>query len=448
MLITEMRTIGLETFLPCTTLLSVLLDMKYSNANKTADFRLKYVKLFCLKSIFIFLIFSCTANPDGPEKPKAIESSPADIKVLTPVVGAALIDDYLPLLEGKNVAIVGNQTSLVDDVHLVDTLISRGIKVDRVFAPEHGFRGEANAGEYVSNGVDQQTGVSVVSLYGKNKKPSAQQLSGIDVVIFDIQDVGVRFYTYISSLHYVMEACAEQNIPVIILDRPNPNGHYVDGPVLDPAYKSFVGMHPVPIVHGMTIGEYGTMINGEKWLKNKVKCDLTVIKCHYYYHTTPWSVKVRPSPNLRSDLSISLYPSLCLLEATDVTVGRGTSFPFEQYGHPDFPDSLDYQFTPKPDFGAKSPKHDGKICYGFKPDENQYQRMDQLDLSFLLNAYEMMDGDLFRGTKTRMFFLLCGTDAILNQLKAGKNEAEIRATWQEDLEAYKVMREKYLLYYN
>jgi uncharacterized protein YbbC (DUF1343 family) len=366
---------------------------------------------------------------------------------LTPIVGAAMMDDYLPMLEGKNVAIVGNQTSLVNDIHLVDTLISRGVKVNRVFAPEHGFRGEANAGEYVSNGVDQQTGVSVVSLYGKNKKPSAQQLAGIDVVVFDIQDVGVRFYTYISTLHYVMEACAEQNIPVIILDRPNPNGHYVDGPVLDPAYKSFVGMHPVPIVHGMTIGEYGTMINGEKWLKNNVQCDLTVIKSHYYYHSSAWSIKVRPSPNLRSDLSISLYPSLCLLEATDVTVGRGTPYPFEQYGHPDFPDSLEYQFTPEPDFGAKSPKHDGKLCYGFKPDGNQYQRMNQLDLSFLLDAYELMGGDLFRGKKTRMFFLLCGTDAILKQLKSGKNEAEIRATWQEDLEAYKVMREKYLLYY-
>ncbi|GAB5416490.1 MAG: DUF1343 domain-containing protein [Crocinitomicaceae bacterium] len=358
------------------------------------------------------------------------------------------MDEYLPMLEGKKVAVVGNQTSLVNNVHLVDTLIARGVDVTKVFAPEHGFRGEANAGEYVANGVDQQTGVSVVSLYGKNKKPSAQQLSGVEVVVFDIQDVGVRFYTYISTLHYVMEACAEQGIPVIILDRPNPNGHYVDGPVLDPKFKSFVGMHPVPIVHGMTIGEYGTMINGEKWLKNQVKCDLTVVKCNYYYHANPWPILVRPSPNLRSDLSISLYPSLCLLEATDVTVGRGTPNPFEQYGHPDFPDTLDFSFTPEPDFGAKSPKHEGVLCYGIKPDPNEFDRMNQLDLSFLVNAYEMMDGDLFRGKKTRMFFLLCGTDAILEQLKAGKSEAEIRASWQEDLNAYKEMRKQYLLYYD
>lgn len=442
-----MRTIGLETFLPCTTLLSVLLDMKYSNANKTADFRLKYVKLFCLKSIFIFLIFSCTANPHDTELPAKEENTAEDRQMKMPEVGASKMDEYLPMLEGKKVAIVGNQTSLVDNVHLVDTLISRGVTITKVFAPEHGFRGEANAGEYVSNGIDQQTGVSVVSLYGKNKKPSAAQLSGVEVVIFDIQDVGVRFYTYISSLHYVMEACAEQGIPVIILDRPNPNGHYVDGPVLDPAFKSFVGMHPVPIVHGMTIGEYGTMINGEKWLKNSVECELTVIKCNYYYHGNAWPIAVRPSPNLRSDLSISLYPSLCLLEATDVTVGRGTPFPFEQYGHPDFPDSLKYSFTPEPDFGAKTPKHKGALCYGIKPNEREFIRMNQLDLSFLLHAYEMMDGDLFRGKKTRMFFLLCGTDEVLKQLKAGASESEIRASWQEDLDAFKAMREQYLLYY-
>ncbi len=393
------------------------------------------------------MIFSCTAKSETDQN-LADKPTETSERIAVPQVGATKMDEYLPMLEGKNVAVVGNQTSLVNNVHLVDTLLARGVNVAKVFAPEHGFRGEANAGEYVSNGVDQQTGVSVVSLYGKNKKPSAQQLSGVEVVVFDIQDVGVRFYTYISTLHYVMEACAEQGIPVIILDRPNPNGHYVDGPVLDPEFKSFVGMHPVPIVHGMTIGEYGMMINGEQWLKNKVECDLTVVKCNYYYHANPWPILVRPSPNLRSDLSISLYPSLCLLEATDVTVGRGTPHPFEQYGHPDFPDSLDYSFTPAPDFGAKNPKHKGELCYGIQPDPMKYRRVNELDLSFLINAYEMMDGDLFRGKKTRMFFLLCGTDSILAQLKAGKSEAEIRATWQEDLNAYKEMRKQYLLYYD
>lgn len=394
------------------------------------------------------MIFSCSANTEPGEKVEKSVKDAVDRKVLTPRTGASKMDVYIDSLKGKKVAIVGNQTSLIDEVHLVDTLISRGITITKVFAPEHGFRGEANAGEYVANGVDQQTGVSVVSLYGKNKKPSAAHLSGVDVVVFDIQDVGVRFYTYISTLHYVMEACAEQGIPVIILDRPNPNGHYVDGPVLQSKFKSFVGMHPVPIVHGMTIGEYGTMINGEKWLKGGVECDLTVVKCDHYYHSSEWSIDVRPSPNLRSDLSIALYPSLCLLEATDITVGRGTPYPFEQYGHPDFPDSLSYSFTPAPDFGAKKPKHNGSLCYGVKPDSSAYQRMNQLDLNFLIDGYEKMNGDLFRGKKTRMFFLLYGRDDILDLLKERKSSTEIRETWQDDLEEYKKMREQYLLYYD
>lgn len=446
MLITDMRTIGLETFLPCTTLLSVLLDMKYSNANKVTDFRLNYTKLLGLKSIFIFLIFSCTAKAESDVSGADQKGPEVDRIEMVPATGASKTTEYLPILKGKKVAVVGNQTSVVDDIHLVDTLVSSGIEVVKVFAPEHGFRGEANAGEHVANGIDEKTGISIVSLYGKNKKPTAQQLSGIDIVVFDIQDVGVRFYTYISTLHYVMEACAESGIPVMVLDRPNPNGHYVDGPVLQPAYKSFVGMHPVPIVHGMTIGEYGTMINGEKWLENEIRCDLTVIKCDNYDHNTSWSLDIRPSPNLRSDLSIALYPSLCLLEATDVTVGRGTPYPFEQYGHPDFPDSLHHSFTPEPDFGAKKPKHNGALCYGVKLDSVNYGRMYQLDLSLLIDAYDKMDGDLFRGKKTRMFFLLCGSDKILKQLREGKTAKEIRSSWQSELDAYKVMREKYLLY--
>lgn len=446
MLITEMRTIGLETFLPCTTLLSVLRDMKYSNANKQTDFRLNYAKLLGLKSIFIFLIFSCTAGVND----EMVQPSTTDVSVdstqIQPSTGASRMEEYLPKLEGKSVAIVGNQTTVVEGIHLVDTLLSRGVSIKRVFAPEHGFRGEADAGEHVSNGVDDKTGIPIVSLYGKNKKPTAAQLQGVDIVVFDIQDVGVRFYTYISTLHYVMEACAENNIPVMILDRPNPNGHYIDGPLLEPKFKSFVGMHPVPIVHGMTIGEYGMMINGERWLKNNVECNLDVISCANYDKSYPWSLKIRPSPNLRSDLSISLYPSLCLLEATDVTVGRGTPKPFEQYGHPDFPDSLGYSFTPAPDFGAKNPKHNGTLCYGVQLEESVYSRMVGLDLHFLMHAYKLMDGDLFRGKSTRMFFLLCGTDKLLKQLQEGKTAEEIKASWQDGLSAYEKLREPYLLY--
>lgn len=363
-----------------------------------------------------------------------------------PVIGASDMEAYLPLLEGKKVGIVGNQTSLIGTTHLVDSLMSRGITIVKAFSPEHGFRGDANAGELVGNQIDEKTKIPIISLYGDNKKPTAKQLKGIDVIVFDIQDVGVRFYTYISTLHYVMEACAEAGIPVIILDRPNPNGFYVDGPVLDTTnYRSFVGMHPVPIVHGMTIGEYGSMVNGEGWLKNKVQCDLTVIKCRYYNHFFQWPLPVPPSPNLRSDMAISLYPSLCLLEATDVTVGRGTTGPFERFGHPDFPDTLAFSFTPEPDLGAKDPKHNGELCYGFDLNDPKNFRKG-LELDYLIQAYVLLDGNLFQGKSKRMFYLLCGTDEILKQVQAGLSAEEIKASWQDELNAFKVLREKYLLY--
>lgn len=434
-----MRTIGLETFLPCTTLFSVFLDMKYSNANERSNFRLNYVKVLCLKSIFLLLTVSCTQAQSDPEV-----QSDRYFDVL-PITGAQNLPDYLPLLKDKKVAVVGNQTSLVVGVHLVDTLVSSGVKLVRVFSPEHGFRGDADAGEHVKNEVDKKTGLPIISLYGNNKKPTKSQMAGIDVLVFDIQDVGVRFYTYISTLHYVMEACAENQVKLIVLDRPNPNGYYVDGPILDTNFRSFVGMHPVPIVHGMTIGEYAQMINGEGWLNGRETCDLTVIACRYYHHNFQWHLDVPPSPNLRSDISISLYPSLCLLEATDVTVGRGTEGPFERYGHPDFPDSLAFSFTPKPDAGDKSPKHQGELCYGYNLNSLANFRKG-LDLSYLLNAYELMNGDLFKGKSKRMFFLLCGTDSILKQMQAGLNEEQIKASWQADLDAFKIRREKYLLY--
>lgn len=365
----------------------------------------------------------------------------------TPITAAKSTEEYLGLLKGKAVGVVGNQTSMVGNVHLVDTLLNHGINVVSVFSPEHGFRGDADPGEYVANQKDAKTGLPIISLYGKNKKPRADQLTGLDVVVFDIQDVGVRFYTYISTLHYVMEACAESNIPLIILDRPNPNGHYVDGPVLDTNFRSFVGMHPVPIVHGMTIGEYGLMINGEGWLKGAVKCDLKVIKCQYYNHSNQWHIEIPPSPNLKSDLSISLYPSLCLLEGTAVTVGRGTDGPFEMFGCPSFPDTLNFSFTPQPNLGAKHPKNENEKCFGFDLSKDyKYGRMTKLDLSFLIDAYKFMDGDLFKGKSKDMFQLLIGNNKMLDQLKKGMTEDEIRATWQTDLDAYKLIREKYLLY--
>lgn len=419
--------------------------MKYSYDKFNLGFWLNYTKDLCLKSIFILLIFSC----EQAEATVPSVDPPAKILLHEPTITAASYPEtYMHLLEGKKVGVVGNQTSMVDEVHLVDTMIGSGINVICVFSPEHGFRGDADAGEHVGNQKDEKTGLPIISLYGKNKKPYDSQLEGLDIVVFDIQDVGVRFYTYISTLHYVMEACAENNIPLMILDRPNPNGHYVDGPVLDLNYKSFVGMHPVPIVHGMTIGEYGKMINGEGWLKGDVKCDLTVVKCsELYHHNYPWSLEIPPSPNLRSQLSISVYPSLCLLEATDVTVGRGTDGPFERFGHPNFPDSLGFSFAPQPNFGSKHPKHNGKKCYGFDLNEAPMNlRMNKMDLSFLIEANKYMKGDMFLGKKKNMFNLLAGNGVLLGQVKKGMTEDQIRETWKEDLDAYMLIREKYLLY--
>lgn len=359
-------------------------------------------------------------------------------------VGAENIPNILDLIKDKKVGIVGNQSSLVGKVHLVDTLLNLKADIIRVFSPEHGFRGDADAGEKVSNGKDVKTGLEIISLYGDNKKPTAKQLQGIDILIFDIQDVGVRFYTYISTLHYVMEACAENDISLIVLDRPNPNGHYVDGPVLDMKFKSFVGMHPIPIVHGMTIAEYAQMINGEKWLKDGLQCKLTVVPCEGYNHNMPYSLPVPPSPNLRSDLSIQLYPSLCLLEATTVSIGRGTDFPFEVYGHPDFSET-GFSFTPKSGFGSKEPKQENKKCNGYHLEDEKYQRMEKLDLSFLVNANKQLDGKLYID-REKFFNLLAGNDLLIVQLKSGMNEEEIRKSWEPKLTEFNQTREKYLLY--
>ncbi|MCH2231257.1 MAG: DUF1343 domain-containing protein [Crocinitomicaceae bacterium] len=360
------------------------------------------------------------------------------------VVGAEKVTEIIALLSGKTVGVVSNQSSLVGQVHLVDTLISSGVNVDRVFSPEHGFRGNADAGELVSNGIDKKTGLRIFSLYGKNKKPQDEQLKDLDVLVFDIQDVGVRFYTYISTLHYVMEACAENHIALIVLDRPNPNGHYIDGPILEKEQTSFVGMHPIPIVHGMTIAEYAKMINGEKWLKHGVTCDLTVVSCDNYTHDKVYSLPVPPSPNLRSDISIQLYPSLCLLEATTVTVGRGTDGPFERYGHPNFPET-DFSFTPKSGPGSKNPKHKDVLCNGYNLNDSTYARMNQLDLSFVLNANKQLNGKLFVD-RAKFFNLLAGNSTLLEQVELGMTEDEIRATWKDGLDQFSITRAKYLMY--
>jgi len=388
------------------------------------------------------LLSSCSFGQ--PIENRSVGLDPVKMVENAVIVGAQKLNVVLPMLKHKSVGVVGNQSSLVDGVHLVDTLLYSGVKLKRVFSPEHGFRGDADAGEHVSSQVDKKTELSIVSLYGKNKKPTASQLEGIDVLVFDIQDVGVRFYTYISTLHYVMEACAENEISLIVLDRPNPNGHYVDGPVLDLAFKSFVGMHPVPVVHGMTIAEYAQMINGEKWLNNEAHCNLTVVSCDNYNHNRPYSLPVPPSPNLRSDLSIQLYPSLCFLEATTVTVGRGTTGPFERYGHPDFSKTA-FEFIPKSGPGSKNPKHKDRVCNGFNLTDSSYQRMYQLDLSFVLNAKNQLKGKVFVD-RSRFFNLLAGNDILLKQVRSELGEDEIRATWKEGLSAFSLVRTKYLMY--
>ncbi|MGB0933961.1 MAG: exo-beta-N-acetylmuramidase NamZ family protein [Lishizhenia sp.] len=360
-------------------------------------------------------------------------------------VGAELAENYLSLLKGKRIAVVANQTSTLGDVHLVDFLVSHNLKINKVFSPEHGFRGTADAGEKIDNGIDEKTGLPIISLYGNNKKPTHQQLEGVDVVVFDIQDVGARFYTYISTLHYVMEACAETKIKVLVLDRPNPNGHIVDGPVREKAFKSFVGMHPIPVLHGMTIGEYAKMINGEGWLSAEDTCLLTVVSCQNYQRNIPYSLPVWPSPNLRSDAAIALYPSLCLFEGTVISIGRGTGTPFMVYGHPSFKEKS-YFFTPKPSYGASDPKLNGKLCYGENLENIGIERLDKLRIDWLITAYQEYDGKDFFITKNRWFDLLAGTSLLREQIINNISEEKIRASWEPALNEFKKMRNKYLLY--
>lgn len=393
-----------------------------------------------LKNTVLFLVLfnlACQAQ----EKEEILEKNKA-IKV-----GANQTQNYIPFLKNKNIAVVGNQTSVIFKesgyIHLVDSLLKREIEIKKVFAPEHGFRGKADAGEIVKDGVDQKTGLPIISLYGNHKKPTPQDLKDIDVIVFDIQDVGARFYTYISSLHYIMEAAAENDVSVLVLDRPNPNGHYIDGPILEKKYQSFVGMHPVPIVHGLTIGEYAKMINGEKWLASKVKAQLKVIKVGNYKREMSYSLPIKPSPNLPNDQAINLYTSLCFFEGTNVNAGRGTNQQFQVFGSPFLNKNyFDYSYTPVSNPGAKYPKHENKLCFG--KDLTQFKNLSQINLEWLIEAYNNTSNqiDFFNN----FFNKLAGNKILQEQIKAGLSAEEIKASWQEGLENYKKMRAQYLLY--
>jgi len=365
------------------------------------------------------------------------------------IPGANRTEQYLPLIKGKTIAVVANHTSFINKKNLVDSLLSLNIKIKVIFSPEHGFRGVADAGESVNNSIDSLTNLPVISLYGNYNKPKKEDLKGIDIVIFDIQDVGVRFYTYISTMHYVMEACAEQNIPFVVLDRPNPNGYYIDGPVLKIQYQSFVGMHPVPVVYGMTIGEYAKMVNGEGWLAAGKRCKLSVIECLGYTHATRIDLPIKPSPNLPNALSIQLYPTLCLFEGTVISVGRGTDYPFQVVGHPGL-NVKSFTFKPRsiPDI-CKVPLFVGQTCNGidyrskraFPPFEEG-----KLNIEIIRFAYKNTTLKEKQQFFNSFFTRLCGTETLKTQIMDNLPEAQIRASWKNDLDAFKIIRSKYLLY--
>jgi uncharacterized protein YbbC (DUF1343 family) len=364
----------------------------------------------------------------------------------SPVPGANQIELYKSIIEGKSVAVVANQTSMIGSTHLIDKLLSIGINIKVIFAPEHGFRNLVDAGETIEDGKDPETGISVISLYGLHLKPTSEDLNRIDVVIFDIQDVGTRFYTYISTLHYIMESCAENHVKCIVLDRPNPNGFYFDGNILDTAYRSFVGIDPVPVVHGMTVGEYAEMINGEGWLKNGLKCDLTVIKCKNYTHKTFYELPVKPSPNLPNQTSVYLYPSVCFFEGTAISLGRGTSFPFQVFGSPDLPDR-GFSFIPESVPGAKNPPLLGVKCYGTDLRDAVKKKLvpkPELNLEWLISAYrDFPNKDNFFNS---YFDVLAGGPVLREQIQRGMTAAQIRETWKEGLAKFSKIRKKYLLY--
>jgi uncharacterized protein YbbC (DUF1343 family) len=386
-----------------------------------------FISIFGLCTALFFSAFTC----------------PAQQSSILPAADQASL--YLPLLKGKKVGIVANQTSILTNTpgkHVVDFLLEEGVDLKKVFVPEHGFRGKADAGEKVDNTIDEKTGLPIISLYGNNKKPTAEQFKDLDVIIFDLQDVGIRFFTYISTMHYVMETAAENSKEVIIFDRPNPNGSYIDGPVLKEGFQSFVGMHPIPVVHGLTVGELAQMINGEKWLKGGLTANLKVIPVANWSHDKTYNLPIKPSPNLPNDLSIRLYPSTCFFEGTIVSLGRGTYFPLQVYGYPD-PTFGEFTFTPVSIDGmSKTPPLQDKLCYGV--DLRNEPLSHQFTLKYLLDAFQKSGkGKAFF---TNYFNTLAGTDELKMMILEGKTESEIKASWQHDLDQYKTLRKKYLIY--
>ena len=434
-----------------------------NNKHRVSLFFLKNQALLAFAALAVFAVSCKTAQVGSPSIP-AHTMVKSKVKSTRFMTGADNMESYFGLLRNKRVGILTNQTGLVnfdydysvkdtatgtqqagkktDAMHIVDFIVEK-TKIDlvKIYAPEHGFRGDADAGELIVDGKDVKTGLPIISLYGSNKKPSKEQLAGIDVLLFDLQDVGARFYTYISSLHYVMEACAENNIQLIILDRPNPNGNIVDGPILEKEHSSFVGMHEIPVLHGMTIGEYALMINGEKWLKDSLQCKLKIVPCENYRREMQYSLPVKPSPNLPNDQAINLYASLCFFEGTNVSVGRGTDKQFQIYGSP-YLTTYHFSFTPAPNEGAKEPPLNGKICCG--EDLTHIPKLNRLELKWLIEAYnETEQRDKFFNT---YFTKLAGTKKLQQQIEGGMTEEEIRATWKPGLDKFREMRKKYLIY--
>ncbi|NVK04094.1 MAG: DUF1343 domain-containing protein [Flavobacteriia bacterium] len=390
-------------------------------------FRAKDIQMTCLIALLVGLIWST---------PSIAQPEPA----------ADHPEDWLQLLEGKRIAVVANQTSRVGEDHLVDFLVANNIQVARVFSPEHGFRGAAAAGEHVTDGIDQATGLPIVSLYGNHKKPTPEEVLDLDLVLFDIQDVGVRFYTYVSTMTYVMEACAENGVSFMVLDRPNPHGNLIDGPILEPEFSSFVGLHPVPIAHGMTLAEYAGMVKGEGWITDAEKLNLSLIRCHGYTHQMQYELPVAPSPNLPNQASIMLYPSLCLFEGTPVSIGRGTDHPFQVIGAPWFMD-LGFQFTPESRPQAPSPKYEGELCRGVELSsfaEDFLHSKGELYIFWLIEAHRHYEEE--EPFFTSFFNLLAGTDKLADQIAAGLSEEQIRASWAPGLYDFKQTRSRYLLY--
>lgn len=404
--------------------------------------------------LWVLLLLACSGPAKKPESGKqTVAKTSHAVQNDRIIVAANRTEEYLPLLAGKKIGVVANQTSVIISsdltdslsyTHLVDSLISSGINIVKVFAPEHGFRGRADAGESVADGLDKKTGLPIISLYGANKKPTPDQLQDLDIVLFDIQDVGVRFYTYIATLQLVMEACATQKIPLIVLDRPNPNAHYVDGPSMEAEYMGFLGLTPIPLVYGMTIGEYALMINGEGWMEDKVTADLIVVPLDNYTHDAHYRLPIRPSPNLPNAKAVNLYPSLGLFEGTNVNAGRGTEFQFQRFGAPFLDqDYFDFSYMPQANFGAKNPKHKEVLCYG--KDVSGSDRLDRLRLHWLIEAYQYSN-DKTKFFNTTNFSKHAGTADLQRQIENKMTENEIRKSWEKDLTSFKKIRAKYLIY--